>query len=435
MKYGIQSALDQIRMQKEDGLRTIYAMTYRFVYLRARTIFDNEEEAKKLVQKVYQQLYISTDGITEDELWDWLKKKVYLLGRQSFRKKQAREMSYIEMEKSEMHSKTIGNEKVYQVMGDAFEQLPDLYYATIFAFYYDYMSVESIAEIMDCTEGVILNRLNYARKFLQKAMENYYEEEGKGDKEKAVFSLSLLCGVLEQWVTDQEVDPKDLLQGYQTLCKELELQPQTICPFDPEDGVDVSIARSKKDLEPIWTEIEKYAPKKPADKRMILGIGVGVLALILIMICAFAFRGDQSKKQSENNPKQEEMKEDSDIQPEAPTKPEITEPETTEPETTEPDVTEPDVSTSEYLIPDSDTRELTREDLEEFTKEQLRLARNEIYARHGMIFGDEELDQYFASKSWYTPKVSIADFYDQVNMSLIEEGNITLIRSVEQEKE
>lgn len=432
MGYGIQSALEQIRMQKEDGLRSIYARTYGLVYLRARTFFDNEEEVKKLIQKVYQQLYISTDGITENDLYEWLGKKVYLLGRQAFRKKQAREMPHMEMEKGEMHTKTVGSEKVYKMMGEALEQLPDLYYATVFAFYYDYMSVETIAEIMDCTEGVILNRLNYARKFLQKALENYYEEEGKGEKEKVPFSLALLCGALEQWVADHPVNAADLMQGYQMLCKELELQPQMICPFEPESEVvpAVMVAHSKEDLEPLWTEIEKYAPKQPADKKLILGIGVGVLALIIVIVCVLAFGGNPSKKQPQNQSKQEETKDDPTTQPEAPTKPVITEPEVTEPE-----VTEPNAGASEYLIPDSNTRELTRADLEGFTKEQLRLARNEIYARHGMIFGDEELDQYFASKSWYTPKVSIGDFYDQVNMSLIEEGNINIIRSVEQERE
>ena len=65
------------------------------------------------------------------------------------------------------------------------------------------------------------------------------------------------------------------------------------------------------------------------------------------------------------------------------------------------------------------------------TKEELRLARNEIFARNGAIFGVEDLDQYFKSKSWYKPTISISEFYDKVEMNMIEEQNINLIREYE----
>ena len=85
-------------------------------------------------------------------------------------------------------------------------------------------------------------------------------------------------------------------------------------------------------------------------------------------------------------------------------------------------------------MPKSDKEKLTRADLEGLTKEQLRLARNEIYARHGMIFGVDDLDKYFATKSWYKPTISFKDFYDTVEMSLIEEANVVLIQQLEKEK-
>ena len=69
------------------------------------------------------------------------------------------------------------------------EQLPELYQATYYAFYYDCMNVVDIAEMMDCTVGVVLYRLNYTTKFLREACAMYNEEAGKERKEKAVFSL------------------------------------------------------------------------------------------------------------------------------------------------------------------------------------------------------------------------------------------------------
>lgn len=48
---------------------------------------------------------------------------------------------------------------------------------------------------------------------------------------------------------------------------------------------------------------------------------------------------------------------------------------------------------SEYIIPDSSTRLLTAADLNGLSKNELRLARNEIFARYGRRFKDQELQE------------------------------------------
>lgn len=82
----------------------------------------------------------------------------------------------------------------------------------------------------------------------------------------------------------------------------------------------------------------------------------------------------------------------------------------------------------EYILPNSNSAYLTEADLAGLTKEQLRLARNEIYARHGRKFKDDELNQYFLSKSWYTPlyepnqfNESVFNDYENANRQLITE--------------
>lgn len=67
----------------------------------------------------------------------------------------------------------------------------------------------------------------------------------------------------------------------------------------------------------------------------------------------------------------------------------------------------PPVSThDDYLVPDVAARQYSREELERFDNYQLYLARNEIFARHGMIFSDRyaDLRDYFSRKSWYYPR-------------------------------
>lgn len=89
-------------------------------------------------------------------------------------------------------------------------------------------------------------------------------------------------------------------------------------------------------------------------------------------------------------------------------------------------------SDSEYLLADSDSRYLTEDDLAGFTAEQCRLARNEIYARHGRRFKDPALQRYFDSLSWYDGTIEADAFNDSVFNSY-ERANCSLIIDYERE--
>ena len=91
-------------------------------------------------------------------------------------------------------------------------------------------------------------------------------------------------------------------------------------------------------------------------------------------------------------------------------------------------------STADYVIPDSNTRYITEEDLSGLSDYEILLARNEIYARHGRIFVNEDLNSYFRSKSWYQPTVSGEDFTESYAASVFndfERKNIDTIVNYE----
>lgn len=87
---------------------------------------------------------------------------------------------------------------------------------------------------------------------------------------------------------------------------------------------------------------------------------------------------------------------------------------------------------SDFVLPDSSARYLTKNDLYGLTAEQCRIARNEIYARHGRIFNDEGLQAYFNQFSWYQPTIP-ADAFQESMLNAYEIANRDLI--VEYEKE
>lgn len=84
-----------------------------------------------------------------------------------------------------------------------------------------------------------------------------------------------------------------------------------------------------------------------------------------------------------------------------------------------------------YIFPDSDKRLLTEEDFEGKTKEELRLGRNEIFARHGRSFQTKDLNEWFGEKTWYEPKYSEAEFSRNVTLNSYEKKNIDLILAAE----
>lgn len=69
---------------------------------------------------------------------------------------------------------------------------------------------------------------------------------------------------------------------------------------------------------------------------------------------------------------------------------------------------------SRFILPGSDSRYIDVRELENFTVEQCRLARNEIYARHGRRFNDEGLQAYFDSQDWYAGTVAPENFRETV---------------------
>lgn len=83
-------------------------------------------------------------------------------------------------------------------------------------------------------------------------------------------------------------------------------------------------------------------------------------------------------------------------------------------------------NSNEYILPESNSKYLTDNDIVFFSKEQLALARNEIFARYGYVFQNKTYLDYFTSKSWYKPNtsykgdVNTLNAYEKYNLNLIQ---------------
>ena len=90
-----------------------------------------------------------------------------------------------------------------------------------------------------------------------------------------------------------------------------------------------------------------------------------------------------------------------------------------------------DTQTGEYFFPDSNSRYLTDEDLAPYSYDELELAKNEIYARHGRQFVTQRIADYFNSKSWYQGTVD-PDTFDAQQSSIFNEYEMANIMKIDE---
>lgn len=90
-------------------------------------------------------------------------------------------------------------------------------------------------------------------------------------------------------------------------------------------------------------------------------------------------------------------------------------------------------NTEDYIFPNSSSVLLTDAEVSGISKDQLRIGRNEILARHGRRFNDQALQQYFDSKSWYSGTISPDEFDANLDSRLndVERANIEIIKKYE----
>lgn len=81
---------------------------------------------------------------------------------------------------------------------------------------------------------------------------------------------------------------------------------------------------------------------------------------------------------------------------------------------------------SEYILPMSELKEIPEGILENMPANDLWIAQNEIFARHGREFKNNYLNNYFTSCSWYEPSVRADDFDENV-LSETENRNLEKI--------
>lgn len=79
---------------------------------------------------------------------------------------------------------------------------------------------------------------------------------------------------------------------------------------------------------------------------------------------------------------------------------------------------------------ETDKRKYEEEDFQDCPSLIIHLAKNEIYARHGYMFSDPDLDAYFRGQEWYNPETA-ADEFDASVFNEVEQENVELLAKLD----
>ena len=191
------------RQDDQNAVNELYNQTFKKAYFVARTAIkssdgDYSSQIEDILQDAYVKAFSSLDKMEDPEKFqgwldtivinrckDFLKKKKPTLFS-DMASENSDDGSILEFEDSRENDRmefkpeeTVDYGETKRLIAEMLDRMPEDQKMCLLMYYYEEMSVRQIAEAMDCSEGTIKSRLNYARKNLKGQV---LELEKKGTK-------------------------------------------------------------------------------------------------------------------------------------------------------------------------------------------------------------------------------------------------------------
>ena len=203
MERSIEKLVALAKQEDQNAINELYNQTFKKAYFVARTSIkssdgDYTSQIEDILQEAYVKAFSNLDKLTNPEKFQgWLDTIVINCCRNFLRQKKPKLFSEMYTENSEDGSvlefedaredermefnpeKTVDYTETKRLIAEMLDRMPADQKMCMLMYYYEEMSVRQIAEALDCSEGTIKSRLNYARKNLKGQV---LELEKKGTK-------------------------------------------------------------------------------------------------------------------------------------------------------------------------------------------------------------------------------------------------------------
>lgn len=198
MDYG--TLVEQALSGNQDAWNSLYQMTYQKIYYTCICLVKKEQDALDMVQEAYTSAWEHLGELKDRQQFEaWLiriavnKCKNLLKKTNKFYLNDADAMEDCEEENENFlpESYAAQQEKrqlVFRIMSNV---LSETLYRTVILFYFDEMTIQEIAQLMECPVGTVKYRLNAARRKIKEGVLAY--EQQSGEKIYSVAGIPFLA--------------------------------------------------------------------------------------------------------------------------------------------------------------------------------------------------------------------------------------------------
>lgn len=188
-----------------SAFEKLYEETNQRVYFICLNFLRSEQDSKDAMQDTYLTAFKNIRQLSEPQKFrSWVERIAVNRCKDILKKNQPipvdddilKETLLTEDEFTIPEKYIIDKEKRRILMDIMRTKLTDLQYQTIILYYFNNLSVTEIAEIMECSEGSVKNRLSKARTAIKKAIEEYQKD--KDDKLFVFAGVPFLAKVFDE---------------------------------------------------------------------------------------------------------------------------------------------------------------------------------------------------------------------------------------------
>ena len=202
----------QVEQGNQEAFTKLYEETSKTVYFICLSFLNNEEDAKDIMQDVYITAYNYLPQLNEKEKFQaWINQITVNKCKRFLMKDTAipmddEDLSNIRLEDNENflpEEYITKKEKRKIVMNIMRERLSDIQYETVILYYFNGLTIDEIADIMECPPGTVKYRLSVARGKIKEGVLEY--EKTTDDKLYSFATVPFLASLLAAEASGLEV--------------------------------------------------------------------------------------------------------------------------------------------------------------------------------------------------------------------------------------
>ncbi len=289
----IRQLVELVRQGNQQAFENLYEATKNSVYFLCISLLKNEEDAKDVMQDTYFTAYSCLNQLNDGgKFLPWINqiaankcKRVLMQRKPEYREIEEVENECVEENENFLPEDfAVSSEKRKIVIKIMREALSDVQYETIILYYFVGMSIEEIAQMMECPVGTVKYRLSVARGKIKKGVLVY---EQQNNEKLYSLGLPLLTYILYAEAREFFV-PNVLPQVINNITTAYSVQGATV---GVETGLEAGVASSASTTAAIVGKVGVGIVKKK--------IIAGVIALAVVGTGAAVIINTSSKKDKE----------------------------------------------------------------------------------------------------------------------------------------